>query len=457
MKMDMLAGKPIREWISTFPVLEKIMELEPVFWVNSEYSNFTKSLESSLLVSKTQVNDAFKDFEIFSSYIAKAFSETKQAKGVIESDLTLIHSMKKSMENFWDINIPGQLYLKKDSHLAVSGSIKARGGFYEVLKYAQDLAYENGLFQTGDDVAIFHSREFKDFFSQYAIGVGSTGNLGLSIGIMGKSLGFKVYVHMSKDARQWKKDMLRSIGVIVIEHRSDYSKAVEYGRKQADNDPNIYFVDDENSRNLFLGYSVAGQRLQAQLRKQNIRVDNTHPLFVYLPCGVGGAAGGITLGLKQVFKDNVHCFFAEPVHSPCVLLGLMTGAHDKISVQDVGIDNLTAADGLAVGRSSRFVGKIIENIVSGVYTLDDDDMFRLLAMLKQSEKIYMEPSALASMAGPVRLFQSLEGKLFIESLRLSSMMNKATHIVWGTGGSMVPKDIQKADNDRGERLLSTGR
>ena len=228
-----------------------------------------------------------------------------------------------------------------------------------------------------------------------------------------------------------KKILLRKKGVTVVEYADDYSKAVEEGRRQADADPLCHFVDDENSLDLFLGYAVAGERLAAQLKERGTIVDANNPLFVYLPCGVGGGPGGVAFGLKLAFGDNVHCFFAEPTHSPCMLLGMMTGLHDKVSVHDFGLDNKTAADGLAVGVASGFVGKTMEPLLSGSYTISDSTMFHLLKLLADTEGIKLEPSALAGMTGPVNVIRG--------NIADADSAN-ATHIVWGTGGSMVPEE-----------------
>jgi len=408
------------------PSLNKIISLEEVFWINPKFEAFQKGIKKSPLKLE-DVKDAEDRLTRFAPYIAEVFPETKKTNGIIESPLVNIPSLKKSLEKVYKQPILGDLLLKCDSHLPISGSIKARGGIYEVLKHAEKLAFQHQLLSKDDDYSILASEKFQNFFSKYSIAVGSTGNLGLSIGIVSAKLGFKVTVHMSADAKQWKKDLLRSINVEVIEYEADFSKAVEEGRSQADADPTCYFVDDEKSHDLFLGYAVAAIRLKTQLDELNISVDEDHPLFVYLPCGVGGGPGGVTFGLKLMFQDNVHCYFAEPTHSPCMLLGLMTGLHDKISVQDVGIDNITDADGLAVGRPSGFVGKTIEPFLSGIYTVTDEHLYQLLKELVDTEGIKLEPSALAGMIGPIKL-----GK--------EGIKKKGTHIVWGTGGSMVPAE-----------------
>lgn len=406
-----------------FPLVEDLIALKETTWLNPRTTTLAEGLPYVGL-TKADVDDAHARLERFAPYLAKAFPETAAAGGIIESELVAIPAMKTRLEQEYGVTIPGTLLLKKDSHLPISGSIKARGGIYEVLAHAEKLALASGLLKLDDDYSILLEPRFKDFFSQYSIAVGSTGNLGLSIGIMSARIGFKVTVHMSADAREWKKARLRSHGVTVVEYEQDYGVAVEQGRKAAESDPNCFFIDDENSRTLFLGYAVAGERLKAQFAAQGRVVDAEHPLNVYLPCGVGGGPGGVAFGLKLAFGDSVHCFFAEPTHSPCMLLGVHTGLHDEIAVQDLGIDNVTAADGLAVGRASGFVGRAMERLLDGFFTLSDQSMYNLLGWLAQEEGIRLEPSALAGMVGPVRIKSDAN----------------TTHLVWATGGGMVPDD-----------------
>lgn len=424
-----------------FPLVSQLVALEEVCWFNPNITSLSEGLPFVGLDAE-DIQDASDRLSRFAPFLMKAFPDTVKTQGIIESELAEIPAMKASLEATYGIKIPGRLMLKKDSHLPISGSIKARGGIYEVLTHAEKLAVNAGLLSESDDYSKLLSDEFRQFFSQYSIAVGSTGNLGMSIGIISAKLGFSVTVHMSADAREWKKAKLRSHGVNVVEYEQDYGVAVEQGRKAAEQDARCFFIDDENSRTLFLGYSVAGERVRKQFDELGIVVDANHPLFVYLPCGVGGGPGGVAFGLKMAFGDHVHCIFAEPTHSPCMLLGVHTGLHDDISVQELGIDNITAADGLAVGRASGFVGRAMERLIDGYYTLSDKHMYQLLGQLNQSEGIQLEPSALAGMPGPMHVSEAVE---YQERLQLTpEKLRHATHLVWATGGGMVPAEEMAA-------------
>ena len=284
----------------------------------------------------------------------------------------------------------------------------------------------------------------KEFFSRYAVHVGSTGNLGLSIGIISATLGFRVYVHMSQDAKQWKKDLLRSKNVQVIEYTGDYGAAVKQGRAEAEKDPYSYFVDDENSVSLFLGYAVAALRLQGQLDELGVVVDEDHPLFVYIPCGVGGAPGGVTFGLKLVYGDHVHVFYEEPTQACCMVLGIATGLHSEICVQDIGLSGKTEADGLAVGRPSKFVGKTVEHLLSGEFTLEDEKLYLYMKELLDRENVFIEPSSCAAFAGPCRIQSEDVCLEYLKEQGIEDKMEKASHIVWATGGSLVPEDVRES-------------
>ena len=402
-------------------MIGKIKDLQPIIWDNPKKKPAAIALENFSLKYE-DILDAEKRLQRFAPLIHKYFPETLD--GIIESPFVELAGMKIDLEKSYGRKINGRLYGKCDNQLKIAGSIKARGGIYEVLKFAETIALNNQWITEKDNYEVLGEEKYRKRFSQYKIAVGSTGNLGLSIGIISATLGFEVTVHMSKDAKPWKKNLLRLKGVTVVEYLEDYGKAVEEGRKACMGDEKAHFIDDENSKDLFLGYSVAALRLKKDLERMKITVDEKHPLRVYLPCGVGGAPGGIAFGLKTIFKDFVECYYVEPTHAPCMLLGLITGKKEKLHIRDYGIDNITEADGLAVGRPSKMVSDLSETLIDGGYTLEDETLIRLMKTLYSIEKVKIEPSAAAGLLGPLLWEDSKD----------------TTHIAWLTGGDLIPEN-----------------
>lgn len=417
------------------PAVADAIQLKETFWENEKLQDAKEALLKMPLSSR-DVEDAALRLDKFAPLIMRLFPETACMKGQIESPLVEIKSFKRNYGN----NVPGRFFIKQDSELQVAGSVKARGGIYEVLKHTEDLALSAGLIDKGDDYAKLASTRCREFFSRHTIQVGSTGNLGLSIGISAAALGYRTIIHMSADAKQWKKDLLRKKGAEVREYQTDYLEAVKQGREDSAKSKNSYFIDDENSRDLFLGYAVAAKRLKAQLEEKGIYTDADHPLFVYIPCGVGGAPGGISFGLKTVFGNDVHCFFTEPVRSCCMLIGMATELHSRVSVQDFGIDGKTYADGLAVSRPSGFVGKLMEPLLSGIFTISDERLDSILRNVYASEGIYMEPSACAAFAPVVCGRDPLNR--YIEK-HVPCQKDGINHVFWATGGSLVPEYLRR--------------
>ena len=423
-------------------LLVDMTNAKEVAWRNPNLVPYTDAI-GSCAFGRSEVYEALTRFKRFSPVIKKLFPETEAMDGIVDSELVDIPKMQQAINGRYYSELEGRLYIKLDSHLPIAGSVKARGGVYEVLKLAEELALKNHiLVDKNESYLRLLDEDARELFSQYTIQVGSTGNLGLSIGIMSRALGFKAKIHMSTDAKAWKKSLLREKGAEVIEYDSDYSEAVLSGRELAAKDEFSYFIDDENSKELLLGYAAGGRRMKYQLEMQNITVDDNHPLFVYIPCGVGGAPAGITFGLKQCFGDNVHVFFVEPVQAPCMLLGMVTGLFNNISVQDIGLSGKTEADGLAVSRQSGMAGQFIRPVLSGIFTVDDKKLYQYMKALWDNEKIFIEPSAAAAFHGPAELKRSRYTNAYLRSNNLMDKLPNAVHIVWATGGSLVPDDIR---------------
>ena len=155
--------------------VEDIKNRKETIWINPDLGG-TKHYS----IGPADIKDAEERLKRFAPFIERVFPETAPRGGIIESELLPLNKME---------GLPKNTFLKDDAHLAIAGSVKARGGIYEVLKRTETLALENGIITTDSDYACL--ADHKDFFGKYKIQVGSTGNLGLSIGIMSAMIGYK--------------------------------------------------------------------------------------------------------------------------------------------------------------------------------------------------------------------------------------------------------------------------
>lgn len=400
-------------------------------WLNPNNNPYSQT-PSNFSITYSDIKKAENRLNRFAPLLELLFPELRMNQGIIESELLHISPPPQ-------LPLGTDLWVKADHALPIAGSIKARGGIHEVLEFAENLALEQGVITTNSSYTDLSLPKAKQLFSQYTIAVGSTGNLGLSIGVSAAALGFNAVVHMSKEAKSWKKAHLRQHGVTVIEHEGDYGLAVQSGREQAKTDPYSYFIDDEHSTSLFCGYAVAAFRLQQQLLEQNIQISAEQPLFLYIPCGVGGAPAGVAYGLKLIFKENVHCFFIEPKQSACFSLQLQHLDRPGISIYDMGQSNQTEADGLAVPVASELAIAAMKNHLAGVVTIDDKHLFANLYGLHIHNSIKVEPSAAAALAGPVALLNSSAGEKYTSELN-ENHFQAAIHLIWTTGGLFVPEE-----------------
>ncbi|WP_406872694.1 D-serine ammonia-lyase [Aminobacter sp. P9b] len=402
---------------------QEVLNREPYIWMNPGLDS-SYVVIPSLDINITDIRAAQARWIRFQPLIARLFPQTVATNGRIDSDLIEISDIPSLFPN---AAVESRIFVKTDHDLPITGTIKARGGIYEVLTIAEKLALSTGLISSPEDTLALDSPKAAEKFSRFKIIVGSTGNLGFSVGAIARSLGFKAEVHMSKDAKSWKKDRLRRIGVSIVEHPGSYTSAVAAARASAELDQSSFFIDDENSRALFLGYSTAAFDLVRQLKSADVAINADTPANVYLPCGVGGAPGGITFGLKALLGDAVRCYFIEPVNAPCMLVQLASGSDIAIALEDLGLNGETIADGLAVTSASMLVARLMDRLVDGCLTCTDADMVAWVQRLWEQEGLRLEPSAAAPFCGLSQLLAAGSG-------------SNAVHVLWTTGGSHLPDE-----------------
>lgn len=420
----------IAKSIEEFPLLQQLMNKEPVFWANP---NFDAKLADET-VSRAAIFDATARLQRFRPYIETVFPETNHRRGSIESPLLRIRTMQQSLNNFWQMKALGHLYLKADNQLPVAGSIKGRGGVYAVLQIAEDIALHYSNLAYEDNYAMLSSNEFKQLFGHFEIVTTSNGNFSIAVATIARKLGFKVRVQLTGSA-PWQQEKLTALGVQLVPE--DTNLAENLG-------DHTYRIDCHRDPNLLLGFATAAIHLQMQLKNQQVTLDEQHPLFIYLPTISGQSAAGIITGLRQILQVPIYPIMIQSSFNPALLLELMTGP-DPVSAAELNLDPKIMAASFAGEMPDSRALELAKTQVYGVATVSDHALLQYLNLLAMSENILCEPAALAGFAGYHQLLSQSPSHFDLEH---------ATHIIWATGGSLVPKTDMAQWIQRGDQLLN---
>ncbi|GMA40385.1 hypothetical protein GCM10025883_24300 [Mobilicoccus caccae] len=137
-----MPGRPGDAGATDDHFLQDVRAGVPTTWVNQQRTGVT-----DCDITLAEVQDADARLRRFAPFLAETFSgpwhiplpaSGEEEPGVIDSPLTPVPRTAAAL------GLPHPLWLKRDDVLPVSGSIKARGGIYEVLAVAERVALEAG-------------------------------------------------------------------------------------------------------------------------------------------------------------------------------------------------------------------------------------------------------------------------------------------------------------------------
>ena len=78
---------------------------------------------------------------------------------------------------------------------------------------------------------------------------------------------------------------------------------------------------------------------------------------------------------------------------------------------------------------------MVKDLAEGGFTVADEHLVPYLRALYESEGIFAEPSACAAFAGPAHFSEAAEDILG------DLPQENVTHLVWATGGTLVPQSV----------------
>ncbi|MBL0966184.1 MAG: D-serine ammonia-lyase, partial [Blastomonas sp.] len=117
-------------------ILDRLREKQPSLWINPAAGRAPEAAEPAIDIAAAEAR-----LDRAQPLLAKLFSRSAAGR-VTHSPLIAADALGAALGADPQM---GRWLVKADHELPIAGSVKARGGFHEVLAYAERLAIEQGL------------------------------------------------------------------------------------------------------------------------------------------------------------------------------------------------------------------------------------------------------------------------------------------------------------------------
>ncbi len=255
----------------------------------------------------------------------------------------------------------GKIYVKVEKSNP-GGSIKDRAALYMIKG-----AIKDGLLKEGMKIV-----------------EPTSGNTGIALALIGKSLGYEVELVMPSSMSIERRNLMESYGAkIILTGEGGMQAAVDKAVELASSDEYYMPNQFENKYNAIAHEETTGPEIYEDLKD----IKGFIASF-----GTGGTVTGTGRFLKSK-DENIKVWTIEPEESPLLTKG-EAGPH---KIQGIG---------------ANFVPKVLDqNVLDKVITVKSDEALEMAKRLSREEGLSVGISAGANVAGALKMLEEVDGNI----------------------------------------------
>ncbi len=220
----------------------------------------------------------------------------------------------------------------------------------------------------------------------------STGNHGQSIAYAARLFGVRAIVCVPEAANPVKVKSIRGLGAEIVPHGKDFDEARELCERLAA-EHGYRYIHSGNEPQLIAG--VATQALEILEAQPDIEV-------IIVPIGGGSGASGMCI-VAEAMNPSIRVIGVQSAEAPT--------AYRSWKERALVTDRMaTIAEGLATRTAFELPQQILWEKLDDFMLVSDDEIRTAVRLVIETTRNLVEPAGAASLAGALRMKDSLRGK-----------------------------------------------